>query len=450
MMPEILKDRRVLIVGCGVTGASVARFLYARDVPFDLVDEGVVPAQELAEELAQSAVFSVIDAALLKQYDVLVLSPGIARAHTAVSAAIKHGVLVIGDLELFAQVVTAPVIAVTGSNGKSTVVAWLSSVASAVGVHAVPCGNIGVPALDALDESVELYVLELSSYQLESTKSLQPLCATVLNISDDHMDRYASIEDYASVKRSIYQRAAWCVLNSDDSRTWPPASNDEIVPQGCFSLTSDCHAENMTCWHRTDSGSVVSLCRDSQPLIDQTALRLPGNHNIANALAVLALLEPLNLAPDAVLAALLKWNGLAHRTEYIAEYEGVRWYNDSKGTNVDACINAVLAMPGPVVLIAGGIGKGADFSPLCDVIRAHVHTLVLIGRDAALLADVLEGCAEIVHADTLQHAVSVAAERARVGDVVLLSPACSSFDMFKNFIDRGEQFTAAVKARCAA
>ncbi|MEE9321874.1 MAG: UDP-N-acetylmuramoyl-L-alanine--D-glutamate ligase [Granulosicoccus sp.] len=448
-MPEILKNSRVLIVGCGVTGASVARFLYVQGVPFDLVDEGEIPTEKLAQELAKSTLFSVIDTALLKQYDVLVLSPGIARSHRAVSAAIKHGVSVIGDLELFAQVVAAPVIAVTGSNGKSTVVAWLSSVANAVGVRAVPCGNIGEPALDALDKSVELYVLELSSYQLESTLSLHPLCATVLNISDDHLDRYASIEDYASVKRGIYKGAAWRVLNSDDSRTWPAACNDENVQQACFSLTSGCSA-NMTCWHRGQSGSVASLCRDSRPLIAQESLRLPGDHNIANALAVLALLEPLNLALDAVLAALVQWNGLPHRTEYIAEIDGVRWYNDSKGTNVNASVSAVLAMPGPVVMIAGGIGKGADFSPLRGAIEAHVHTLVLIGRDAGLLANMLEGCADIVHAETLQQAVSISAERARAGDVVLLSPACSSFDMFENFIDRGEQFTAAVRARCAA
>lgn len=426
-----LNNKRILVVGLGVTGLSVARFLIRQGIAFELADENATDGSLLALDV-QPVLHRELNAELCRQFDVIVLSPGVPRAHPAIVAALEFGVDVIGDIELFADAVTVPVIAVTGSNGKSTVVAWLANALNACGVKAEACGNIGDPALDALQSNVELLVLELSSYQLESTCSLRPLSAVVLNVSDDHRDRYDSIDHYASVKRRVYTHARHCVANRDDERTWPSAE-----------LCSDCsfftlaNSSNDNChWHRS--------------VLDGITLSLPGDHNVANAMAVIALAAPLGIEKNKLLASLQGFRGLTHRSEFIGERDGIRWYNDSKGTNVDACQKAVMAMPGPVVLIAGGMGKGADFSSLAPAVKQHVKLLVLIGQDRQIIADQLHAYVEIVMADSLSQAVSVASTQASAGDVVLLSPACSSFDMFKNFEDRGEQFTAAVNEVLAA
>ncbi|MFK8079216.1 MAG: UDP-N-acetylmuramoyl-L-alanine--D-glutamate ligase [Granulosicoccus sp.] len=430
-----LKEKKVLVVGLGVTGTSVARFLSRHGVGFDIADENVSESNLMNLDV-QPQLHRTFHAELFCRFDVIILSPGVPRAHPAVVAALESGIDVIGDIELFASAVAVPVVAVTGSNGKSTVVAWLADALCACGINAAACGNIGDPALDSLLSDADVLVLELSSYQLESTRSLRPLSAAVLNVSDDHRDRYENIEHYASVKRSVYRNAVYCVANRDDERTWP---SDNVSGECSFFTTGEpgsdcCH------WHRS--------------ILDDIALAVPGEHNVANALAVVALAAPLlasmPLERHALLASLEHFKGLAHRSEYIGERRGVRWYNDSKGTNVDACQKAVVAMPGPVILIAGGMSKGADFSPLSSTVRQYVKLLVLIGQDRQLIADQLSGCADIEMAETLSGAVNLASLRASSGDVVLLSPACSSFDMFRNFEDRGEQFVAAVQEVLAA
>jgi len=439
MQLDTLKHKNVLVVGLGVTGASVVRFLQTHSVSFDVVDERSKPSASLLEYLHGATIHSELDAQLCCAYDVLVISPGVPRSLPALRAALESGVQIIGDIELFASAIgDTPVIAVTGSNGKSTVVSWIAHVLKACRVSAKLCGNIGMPALDSIDDKAELYVLELSSYQLESTQSLAALSATVLNVSDDHMDRYESIEHYAAVKRVVYQGASHAVVNFDDKRTWLEANHArESV---AFTLGSgDAH------YHLQEAANESWLCRGDEQLIRRSQLQTPGDHNVANALAVIALLEPLKLDVDKLMDAIGDFHGLEHRTEFVLKHKGVRWYNDSKGTNIDACHKAIEAMQAPVVLIAGGIGKGANFSALRDVVKKHVKALVLIGVDAGVMRDALSGTAKIHMAQSLKEAVQQCVEIALDGDVVLLSPACSSFDMFENFEQRGHLFKLAVE-----
>lgn len=461
-----LTNKRVLIVGYGVTGSSVARFLQRNGIMFDVADQcdettaaklarqlnGHVAALDAAAGLSEPTqnlapvIYSGFDIALFVRYPIIILSPGVPRSLPPLVEALAQGVDIIGDIELFAGVVDAPVIAVTGSNGKSTVVSWIASTLQGAGIRAVACGNIGQPALDSLAPGVDVYVLELSSYQLESTRSLQPLSATVLNVSDDHLDRYDNIDQYAEVKRRVFNNATHSVANRDDSRTLPAETHEGAVEY--FTLAFD--ASSSARWHRTDKDQQIWLCDDQYGLVDQAELSVPGEHNVANALVVLALIEPLEIPFTALKDGLIQFGGLPHRSQYLGEKAGVRWFNDSKGTNIDACTKAVESMPGPVLLIVGGIAKGADFSQLRGTVQQHVRLLVLIGQDREQIATQLKDCAQLLMAGDLQDAVDICKQEARSGDVVLLSPACSSFDMFKNFEDRGEQFVAAVEEVLAA
>lgn len=446
MKPHSLKSKRILIVGYGATGASVARFLKRHSIAFEIADEGDTSAYPAS--LSGCPLHTQFTSELFLQFDVLLLSPGIPRSHGVIQSALEAGIDVVGDIELFAGVVDAPVIAVTGSNGKSTVVSWIALALQSAGINAVACGNIGLPALDSLHKAVDVYVLELSSYQLESTRSLKPLAAAVLNISDDHLDRYTDIEHYASVKRTLYAQAEHCVANQDDPRTWPEHTNE--VGQVCERFTLSVVPDAGTRWHRCEKQGQLWLCDDHSAFLAQKDIVVPGDHNVANALAVIALIEPLQVPFTALREGLIKFSGLPHRSEFLGEALGVRWYNDSKGTNIDACSKAIKAMPGPVLLIAGGISKGADFRLLRDVVSQHVKLVILIGRDRTRIRDQLDGSVDIVLAEDLRDAVLVARKRSTSGDVVLLSPACSSFDMFKNFEDRGEQFAATVEEVLAA
>jgi len=475
-----LVGRRVLVAGLGVTGRSVVRLLVRHGVAFEVAGAGApvdaLPAGTVRHADLDAAVPGASPGASATRdvpchvpYDVIVLSPGIPRSHAAIRVALDAGTRVVGDIELFAGSVAAPVVAVTGSNGKSTVVAWLSEALVAAGVRAVPCGNIGDAALDAIAADVELYVLELSSYQLESTVSLAPLAAVVLNVSEDHLDRYDGFADYAATKRRIHAGADRRVVNVQDPETWPAdgLQPDDIridagaTPGSAHGLAHDpahdpAHDLGHGCqsWHLADASpdGPLQLCRDDRALLEAAALALPGRHNLFNALVVLALasvalsrLRGSDALPVALLDAVARFGGLPHRTELVAEIDGVRWYDDSKGTNVGACVRAIEAMPGPVVLIAGGLGKGADFTPLAHC-AARLRGAVLIGRDATRLAAALVPAVAVHHAATLEEAVGSAATLAASGDAVLLSPACASFDMFDDFTARGRAFQHAVHA----
>lgn len=456
MTPEILKNKRVLVVGAGVTGQSVMRYLKAHTVAFDVADSKDQPSSVAIELLGEGRYISPLSAVPVDEFDVMVLSPGIPRSHSMLQQALAAGVEVVGDVELFAVMVKGPVIAVTGSNGKSTVASMAAHVLTGAGRNAALCGNIGTAVLDVLPQPAPaakttkeephlanppIYVLELSSYQLESLHSLMPISAVVLNISDDHLDRYDSIEHYAAVKRTIYAQASCCVANLDDARTHPESTNSRTQ---WFSL-QDPNADYAV--QQLENG--IGLFAQQQCVVMADELSVPGQHNVANALAVMALLQPVQLSLAELKQGLTTFKGLAHRTEFVAELDGVRWFNDSKGTNVDACMKAVEAMPGPVVLIAGGQGKGADFSTLRDVVTRRVKAVLLLGEDGPLLRAALSGTTQLFDVTTLPEAVRLAKDLAVPGDAVLLSPACASFDMFDNYMARGDVFRDSVERLAA-
>ncbi len=438
-----------LVVGLGQTGLACARFLAARSEPFAVVDSRIHPPglEELRREMPQVPVWlGEFDDELFRHAARLLLSPGIAPQEPAVSTAQSLGVEVLGDIELFAREAKAAVVAITGSNGKSTVTALLGEMAREAGKKVLVGGNIGIPVLELLNEEPpDLYVLELSSFQLEVTRSLNCRAAVVLNLSDDHLDRHLTMDNYAAIKSGIYAGDGVMVINADDpqvaamvqpDREVVRFSLDEPVGQNDFGL---CQIDGVD-W----------LSRGNEALMAVTEMRMPGRHNQANALAALALGKAVGLEVAAMLQTLRKFPGLPHRCQWIAEIDGVNYYEDSKGTNVGATLAALEGMPGEkVVLIAGGQGKGQDFSPLRAVLAQRARALVLIGEDAPLIQHAVDEAVLIEFAQDMEQAVARATEAARPGDSVLLSPACASFDMFSNYIARGDAFVAAVKGRVA-
>jgi UDP-N-acetylmuramoylalanine--D-glutamate ligase len=362
----------------------------------------------------------------------------------------RRGLDIVGDVELFARAVDAPVVGITGTNGKSTVTTLIGRMASRAGQNVRVGGNLGEPALDLLSASerdarkTELYVLELSSYQLESTVSLDLKAAAVLNVTPDHMDRYATIEEYAAAKARIFARCDVAVINLDDPLV--VAMPRPGQPALGFSLRASIGAAYSV---ETDADGKWWLARRGEKLLAVSSMKIAGLHNAANALAALALGEALGLPLDAMLDELREFPGLAHRSQWVAEVNGVTYINDSKGTNVGATLAAVAGMAGPLVMIAGGDGKNQDFTPLADAFRGKVRHAVLIGRDAQAIADVLSGVCSVERSPTLEEAVRAAARAAKPGDTVLLSPACASLDMFRDYTHRGAVFAQAVKELAA-
>jgi UDP-N-acetylmuramoylalanine--D-glutamate ligase len=344
----------------------------------------------------------------------------------------------VGDIELFARAVDAPVAGVTGTNGKSTVTTLLARMAERAGLSVRAGGNLGEPALDLLAPGTALYVLELSSFQLETTTELACRAATVLNVSADHLDRYASIAEYAAAKARIFARCDTAVVNLDDPlvMAMPRAARRTLS----FSLRAAVGADYAV----TSTRGGWWLTRGTAPLLPVARLKIKGLHNAANALAALALGEALELPLEPMLEALEEFSGLPHRSQWVAEVRGVTYVNDSKGTNVGATLAAVAGMAGPLVMIAGGDGKHQDFAPLASAFRGKVRHTVLIGRDAPVLARALAGVCTLETCATLPQAVRAAARSARPGDTVLLSPACASLDMFRDYTQRGAVFAQAV------
>ncbi|PSQ90544.1 MAG: UDP-N-acetylmuramoyl-L-alanine--D-glutamate ligase, partial [Proteobacteria bacterium SW_6_67_9] len=351
------------------------------------------------------------------------------------------GVECIGEIELFALAADAPVIAITGSNGKSTVTAMTAELLAAAGWRVRAGGNLSPPALDLLaqgDTPPDCYVLELSSFQLETTFSLRPAAATVLNISADHMDRYRSLAEYAAAKGRIYDGAAAAVVNRDDAGAARLARG--VTCQWSFGYGEPPEAG----FGSIEREGAVWLAEGNRPLVPAAALSLGGGHNRVNALAALALLRAVGIDPAPVAPALTEFTGLAHRTRLVSDADGLRWYDDSKGTNVGATAAAVEGMEGPVVLIAGGDGKGADFTPLREPVAHRARAVIVLGRDARRLAAALGDAAPIEYARDLDDAVARARRLAEPGDAILLSPACASFDMFSDYRERGDAFAEAV------
>jgi UDP-N-acetylmuramoylalanine--D-glutamate ligase len=333
------------------------------------------------------------------------------------------------------------VIAVTGSNGKSTVTTLVAEMARASGRRVAVGGNLGTPALDLLatQQDAQLFVLELSSFQLETTSSLNAVVAVVLNISEDHMDRYADINEYAAAKQRVYQGNGMMIINADDPRV--VAMIEPGRPFIRFTLGEPAEGD----FGLREVHGEVWLCHGRQPWLAATELRLPGRHNQANALAALALGHAAGLEQQAMLTALRQFSGLPHRCQWVAGINGVTWYNDSKATNVGATLAMIDGMPGPLVLIMGGQGKGQDFTPLAAALRHKVHSVILLGEAAPNLQQAIGDAASVQHADSMQQAVRLAAAAAQAGASVVLSPACASFDMFNNFEHRGEVFIQQVR-----
>ena len=381
------------------------------------------------------------DEGLLEGASLVVASPGIALTESIFVAATARGIEVVGDIELFARATSAAVVGITGTNGKSTVTTLVGRMAARAGVDVRVGGNLGPPALELLGErEPQLYVLELSSFQLEATETLKLRAAVVLNLTADHMDRYRDMQAYADAKARIFRHCDVAVINTDDAYVRAMPRTGQRVESFSLQTTTDAR------WRITTHGGEQWLARDAELLLPVSALRVAGLHNAANALAALALGEALGLPRAAMLEELREFTGLPHRSQWIAERNGVRYVDDSKGTNVGATLAAVAGMPGTLVLIAGGDGKDQDFTPLAAGLRGRVRHAMLIGRDALRLANVLRAVCPVDLYATLESAVVAAAAVARSGDTVLLSPACASLDMFKDYAHRGRVFADAVRS----
>ncbi len=435
-----------LIVGAGVTGMSCLRYLQAQGEAVSMYEDVLsTEKREMIKSVSNNAElfdkhnhFDVI----LDQVTTLVLSPGVSLQHPLVSEARKKSLEMIGDIELFARANTQPVLAVTGSNAKSTVVTLLHLMAIQDGKKAALAGNIGTPVLDVIrNEQHELYVLELSSFQLDTTYSLNTLVACILNISPDHLDRYESYEAYARSKQSIYQHAEFAVFNRDDALTKP----DDSFKAECISFGMD-EPDRNNFGLVNENGESYLACGNKN-ILSVSDLAKKNFTDIQNALAAMAIAKVAGISEEAIVQVLKTFKGLSHRCEVVEEQNGITWINDSKGTNVGASLAALQGFSNrPVILIAGGDAKGGDLRLLKDEIRRHVKCMLLIGKDAPLFYQEFKDDCLCEYVKDLDEAVTLAAEQAESGDVILLSPACSSLDMFSSYVERGNLFMKKVRA----
>ena len=450
-----LNNKRVLVLGLGETGLSALRWLAKQGAILSVADSRDNPpnVDDLARSMPDVAVHTgAFKQDVLLQAEVIVISPGVPLNDPAVQAAIKQGVPVIGDVEIFAQYrpKSAKVIGITGSNGKTTVTTLVGEICKEAGLKTIVAGNIGLPVLDALEmETPDIYVLELSSFQLETTNSLVIDAATVLNVTEDHMDRYAMIADYATAKSRILAHAKTAILNRDDAVTLAMRNeNTKSTEMLTFGLNA---APTTADFGLITNSGVQFLASGQRKLCKTSELKITGQHNVANALAAAALCSAVGVDKTIIIAALRNFKGLPHRVEWVANINNVDFYDDSKGTNVGATCAAIYGMtkhdkPQKVVLIAGGDGKGQDFTPLANAVQANGRAVVLFGRDAPLIHTALLATnISIYQAADLPEAVNIAKKIAVAGDAVLLSPACASFDMFKNYVHRAEVFVDTVK-----
>ncbi|MCR8914758.1 UDP-N-acetylmuramoyl-L-alanine--D-glutamate ligase [Marinobacter panjinensis] len=439
-MGVIVSDRRTLVVGLGKTGLSCVRYLIEKGRDVAVADSRVAPPglDELTAGWPELPVYlGDFDPQVFAGFNELVVSPGISIAEPAIRHAAEQGATIRGDIDLFSEAADAPIVAITGSNGKTTVTTLVGEMARAAGRHVEVGGNIGTPALDLLGRGADLYVLELSSFQLETTRELNALAATVLNVSDDHMDRYPTKMEYFQAKQRIFNGCKNAVVNLDDALSTPMARDS--LRFLCFGF----HRVNPDTFSTRDDDEGTWITFGFENLLLADELGLMGRHNISNVMAALALGHAAGLPMDVMLETARNFRGLPHRCEFVRRVADVDYINDSKGTNVGATVAAIESLApadGKVVLIAGGEGKGADFSPLAEPVAAHCRAVVLIGTDAGLIAAVLGSQIGIVHAATMEDAVHKAADLAEPGDRVLLSPACASFDMFRDYSDRGDSF----------
>ena len=442
-----------LVVGLGKTGLSIARHLSCQSASFSVFDtrenpEGLL---EFKADFPNTPVYlKTLPADFLQHVSTIISSPGVALDGDVFKKAREYHIPMIGDIECFARVVSQPVIAITGTNGKSTVTTLVGEMATAAGLSVAVAGNIGVPVLDRLDDGVnyDLWVLELSSFQLELTESLTPMASTILNVSPDHLDRHHTMLAYWEAKQRVYLNASTCLYNRDDEQTYPDSSLFSADGQMLVSYgLSEPPGDKDWGIKKADDG-VYYLAQGPLKLCPVNTLKIKGRHNWLNALAACALASCANISHTAMVQVLNTFTGLPHRCQWVREQDNIVWINDSKGTNVGATLSAIAgiggSMQGKIVLIAGGQGKGADFTLLQDAVKTFVRSMVLIGQDADKLERALASHVPMLRAQSLEEAVHVARQQAKPGDVVLLSPACASLDMFHDFNHRGEVFASTV------
>lgn len=453
-----LKDKSVLVLGLGETGLSMLRYLSAQGAHLRAADSRNAPGglSEGAKYVSPQQIFcGAFSDALFQDIDLIAISPGVPLADPVVARAIARGIPVVGDIELFAQhlastkpesrILKPSVLAITGANGKTTVTSMVAHMCMTAGKDAVAAGNISPAVLDVMmqrgEQQPDVWVLELSSFQLETTTSLNADAATVLNVTEDHLDRYDGMDAYAAAKACVLIGCGVQVLNRDDGRSMGMAR----IGTGTITFGLDIPtSENDFGVAHVDGD--IWLMQGAQRLMKASDMQVSGLHNVANALAALALCRAIALDMNALLDGLRSFKGLPHRVEKVAEIAGVTYYDDSKGTNVGATVAALQGLGSRAVLIVGGEGKGQDFSPLNAAVKNHARAVVLIGRDANQIESALQGCnVKIVRAADMADAVQQATALAQPHDAVLLSPACASFDMFRNYEHRAQVFIAAVR-----
>lgn len=435
-----------VVVGLGLTGVSCVAYLRAQGHDVIAMDGALQPAgyPTLRTNYPEvRCILGGIDKRLLASAEEIVVSPGVPLEKVMVA---DRPVPIVGDIELLARATRQPIYAITGSNGKTTVTTLVGEMARAAQAGMAVAGNIGTPVLDFLrDETCRGYVLELSSFQLETTYSLRPRAATILNVTPDHLDRYRDFADYLAAKQRIYLGCEIPLLNADEPWIYESLS----LPSNSLTFSVK---HSQADYHLMQQGAQTFLARRGEPVLSVQEMVLQGTHHWQNALAALAFGEVMQLPLSAMVNVLKTFTGLDHRCQWVRSRRGVEWYNDSKATNVGATETAINSLgpqtAGHIVLIAGGLGKGADFTCLQPCVQQYVSHLVLLGEDAPILAEALKQHAAVHYVKSIQEAVTVADQLAQPGDKVLLAPACASLDMFQNYGDRGNQFMAAVNALC--
>jgi len=446
MTKNMIASKKIVIVGLGKTGLSCVRYLGHSEKDITVMDDRQTPPG--IEELNASypdvkCVLGKFDRAILCSADEIILSPGVSLMNDDIQSAIASGVRVRGDIDIFSEKANAPIVAITGSNGKSTVTTLLGEMARQAGWDTGVGGNIGIPALDLLEESKQLYILELSSFQLETTENLGAHSVVILNISEDHMDRYPVKIDYLKAKQRIFRESKNIIINDDDAQSSPAVSS--LKNRIHFGLGPQ-EKDKFSVMER--EGGQRYLTKGFEPLLNIEELKIKGEHNLSNALAAMALASSVGISTQAVLSALRAFKGLEHRCQYVRTVRGVEFIDDSKATNPGSAATAIssigIGCSGKVILIAGGESKGADLSPLKAVMKTYGKAAYLIGRDASLFESTFNGCITTSKKNSLKDAIISAFELSVSGDVVLMSPACASFDMFSNFEHRGRVFSDVV------
>lgn len=433
-----IKNKQITVLGLGVTGLGIVRFLLSQGIQPNVVDSRENPPG--VDWLKQHAAnlnthFGDLNNAALSACDMIIISPGLSLKTPAVAQAMNAGVEIIGDVELFARINTKPVVAVTGSNGKSTVVTLAYEVLKTAGYKVALGGNIGTAVLDLLDGDFDVFVLELSSFQLDTTDSLKASSATVLNISEDHLDRYDNYQAYIDSKLSIYEGTELLVINADDRQTHPMSRT--IASQVSF-------GEAQGDYHLAQHNNEAYFMVKGEAYLPVSTLAVVGKHNYLNTLAVMALLSPFEITKAHYKTALSQFNGLAHRCQFVGELNSVKYFNDSKATNVGATIAAIDSLAGKqqnLVVIAGGDAKGADLEALKPYVEQHVKALICFGKDAKELVALT---AKGYLTTNMSEAVALAKQLSTSGDTVLLAPACASIDMYNNYMQRGDDFVHCV------